>query len=370
MDIAFSLMRPVLIGRDLVLNRSLPNISSLEQIRSPEFFVWKILSYAARTFSACILLLPARLALSAAIAYLYCRILDTYEDLIFDPDQREMFLQSFVGRFSTIHPGSFEMEAPAIDKSIAKNSKDQISALLVNRCRLVDAVFAKLELPIQQIILDLIRDMSSGMVWSSKIFATQGGVLKDSDQLSRYCHNVLGFPTVFAVQLMNLFYSKETRLSGELYDNAMQAGEFIQLANITRDIENDLKHGITYHPDLKNDLGRADVEDATLQKRIRNVREELLIRALSLSPAYKRMAESLDFPRFSLCRSSIILMLLFTNQYYRNCARRIERIPWSGPEATISLLGLSAFSILSRRLSKRILETIEKKLTRFSREIG
>ncbi len=370
MDIAFSLMRPVLIGRDLVMNRSLPNISNLEQIRSPEFFVWKILSYAARTFSACILLLPARLATSAAIAYLYCRILDTYEDLIPDPDQKEIFLQSFVERFSTIHPGSFAMEAPAIDKSIAKNSKDQISALLVNRCRLVDAVFAKLEIPTQQIILDLIKDMSSGMVWSTKVFATQGGILKDSDQLSRYCRNVLGFPTVFAVQLMNLFYSKKTRLSGELYDNAMQAGEFIQLANITRDIEIDLKLGITYHPELKNDLGRSDIEDTALQKRIRNVREKLLIRALSLSPAYKRMAEGLDFPQFSLCRSSMILMLLFTNQYYRNCARRINRTPWSGPEAASSLIGLSVFSILSRRLSKRILESTAKKLTQFSRDIG
>lgn len=360
-------MRPVLIGRDLVLNRSLPDISNLERIRSPESFVWRILSYAARTFSACILLLPARLAMSAAIAYLYCRVLDTYEDLVPDADQKELFLRSFAGRFSATHPGVFETQAPGIDQSIAQNSKDQISALLVNRCGLVDAVFTKLENPIQEIILDLICHMAGGMVWSSRIFADQGGVLTDSVQLSRYCRNVLGFPTVFAVQLMNHFYSKETRLSADLYNNAMQAGEFIQLANITRDIENDLKRGITYHPGLKNDLGRSDIGDDGLQKRIRNVREELLVRALDLSPAYKRMAENLNFPQFSLCRSSMVLMLLFTNQYYRNCARRVERAPWSGPEAAISLIGLSVLSILSRRVSRRILETIETNLIRFSK---
>ncbi|OGP63719.1 MAG: hypothetical protein A2V65_06975 [Deltaproteobacteria bacterium RBG_13_49_15] len=368
MDISFFLMRPHLIVRDFILDRSLPDIRNLERIRSPESFIWKILTYAARTFSACILFLPARMARSAAVAYLYCRILDTYEDLIPDPVQREFVLRSFVDRFHEIPSGLSIPSAPPIDTKFAKNSHEQVYTILVNRCRLVDTVFVKLDFQIQSIIVDLIRKMADGMIWSSKIFTLQNGILFDDRQLSRYCRNVLGFPTLFAVRLMRLFHPGRAPISYELYEDAMLAGEFIQLANVTRDIETDLKRGIAYHPALKDDIGRSDIDDPSLQKRILKVRRALLLKALSLAPAYIRMAASMNFPRISLCRSSMILMLLFTNRYYRECARRVHLDPWPGPAAKSGFIPSSIISIFSQRWSNRILNSTEIRFTRFVRD--
>jgi len=368
MDISFFLMRPHLVVREFILDRSLPDLRSLELIRSPESFIWKILSYAARTFSACILFLPARVARSAAVAYLYCRILDTYEDLIPDPAQREVVLRSFVERFHEIPSGLPIPSAPSIDTKFAKTSHEKVYTILVNRCRLIDTVFVKLDFQIQSIIVDLIRKMANGMIWSSKIFNLQNGILSDDRQLSRYCRNVLGFPTLFAARLMRLFHSGSASISNELYEDAMLAGEFIQLANITRDIETDLKRGIAYHPALKDDLGRSDIDDPSLQKRILEVRRALLLKALSLAPAYIRMAASMNFPRISLCRSSMILMLLFTNRYYRECARRVHLDPWQGHATKSGLIPSSIISIFSRRWSNRILDSTQIRFARFIRD--
>ncbi len=365
MSIAFFLLRPHRIVQDLILDRSDPDFSSLERIRSPESFVWKILSHAARTFSACILFLPSQMAVSAAIAYLYCRILDTYEDLVMDPAQREAKLKAFARRFRRHSKGYAIDPAPDIDERLARNAADRIYTLLVKRCGLIDVVFSQLKMPFQRIIVELVHNMAHGMIWSSQVFERQGGVLRTPEQLSRYCHHVLGNPTVFSVRLMNLFHHKSEALSSELYQNALQAGEFIQLANITRDIENDLKRKIAYHPALKQDLGRTDIHDPELSERIRSVRETLLVRALSLAPAYIRMARFMAFPRWSLCRGSMIMMLLFTRRYYRTCALRVHRTPWPGSGSGLRLLLLSLLSVVSRQHAGRILDTVSAHFAAF-----
>ena len=100
----FWIRRPFLILRDLVARRDSPNLKALDRIDDPERFVWAILPHAARTFSSCIALLPARSALPAAVAYLYCRMLDTYEDLVPDHRRRETALRAFAARFGTDGP--------------------------------------------------------------------------------------------------------------------------------------------------------------------------------------------------------------------------------------------------------------------------
>ena len=54
----FVLRRPVLLLRDLLMDRRRPDLERLAMIQEPERFVWEILPHAARTFSACIILLP------------------------------------------------------------------------------------------------------------------------------------------------------------------------------------------------------------------------------------------------------------------------------------------------------------------------
>src|SRR3972149_6763355 len=94
----FGLRRPALLLRDLLVDRQSPDLKRLAMIEEPERFVWEMLPHAARTFSACIILLPSAMALPSAVAYLYCRILDSYEDLLPDAGDRDKVLASFVER--------------------------------------------------------------------------------------------------------------------------------------------------------------------------------------------------------------------------------------------------------------------------------
>ena len=151
-----------MLTRDLLQSRADPDVDRLQRIEDPEAFVWRILPHAARTFTACITLLPAESARAMAVAYLYCRILDTYEDLIPLPAEREVALAQFSGRF---HGPKADLDpAPRIDASYARDVRDRTHVVLVNRCGLVDQVFQTLTPHTRRDIADLVREMGSGMI--------------------------------------------------------------------------------------------------------------------------------------------------------------------------------------------------------------
>lgn len=360
--VPFALRRPWLLTRDLLQSRADPDVERLQRIADPEAFVWRILPHAARTFTACITLLPAESARAMAVAYLYCRILDTYEDLIPQAAEREMALAEFSGRFDG--PSGEPRPAPSIEARYARDPRDRTHVVLVNRCSLVDQVFQTLTPYTRRCIIDLVGEMGSGMIWSSRAFRDQGGVLRDEQQLSRYCRNVIGLPFLFAVRLLHERSNGSSSVSDALREDCMLAGEMVQLANVTRDIEKDLRRGVAYHPALKADLGRSDSDDPDLTQRIRRVREELLVRALSLAPAYERMMRAMPFRTISPARASGVLMLLFTDRYYRSCARRVGRTPWPGRRSTVSLILLSVLLVFTPRRSFKTIRTITERLLR------
>jgi len=321
--VPFVLRRPWLLLRDVLVDRNRPDLARLRAVEEPDRFIWEILPHAARTFSACIAMLPAPVAKSAAVGYLYCRILDTYEDLHPEAESRERALRAFAERLGRDPLPA----APPLPPGHARDERDRGHLLLVERCDLVDAVFRTLPDAHRAAIRDLVRDMAEGMAWSSETFRRQGGVLVDGAQLDRYCRNVLGHPVVFTVRLL-----RGEPLTPELREDAMRVGEMVQLANVTRDIEKDLARGIAYDPRLRPWL-RAAADPAA----VRAVRADLLRGALRRAPAYRRMVDAMHLPRISFARASALLMLLFTSRYFRSCARRVGRPPWRGPENALGL---------------------------------
>ncbi|HEY6223626.1 MAG TPA: squalene/phytoene synthase family protein, partial [Gemmatimonadales bacterium] len=253
LPLPFALRRPWMITRDLIQSRAHPDVARLRAIADPESFVWRILPHAARTFTASITLLPADSARAMAVAYLYCRMLDTYEDLLPDATEREQALQAFGTRFGGTD-GSALVPAPRIARARARDARDQTHVVLVNRCRLVDEVFASLQPVVRRHTADLVESMAAGMIWSSRALRDQGGVLADAAQLSRYCRTVIGLPFLFAVRL-HLLRSGGLAVPEALREDTLQAGEMVQLANVTRDIEKDLRRGLAYHPALAGNLG-------------------------------------------------------------------------------------------------------------------
>jgi phytoene/squalene synthetase len=358
----FALKRPFLLLTNLLVNRDRPDLEELRRIEDPERFVWAILPHAARTFSACIALLPSRAALASAVAYLYCRILDTYEDLSPDLKTTDRSLAAFAERIET----SPMPPAPPIDSSKAVDERDRAHLLLVECCEKVDRVFFTLPEGIRELVRDLVRDMAEGMRWSARTFEEQRGVLTDEAQVMRYCRAVIGNPVVFVVRLMRYFRDGETVLEPELREHCMHSGEMVQLANITRDIEKDLLRGVAYVPKLAGDLGRAAKEerDAALTDRVRIARTTLLRMALSRAPSYGELMRAMDGKTISLSRASAILMLLFTDRHYRKTAKRVGLPSWSGPSSSLGLLLTTLPAVFSRRRAEAIFGGIEREFLR------
>lgn len=355
----FSIRRPLLILRDLIASRERPDLASLAAIDEPEGFVWAILPHAARTFAACIALLPGRSALAAAVAYLYCRMLDTYEDLVPDRHDREAALHAFAERFRVA--AAALPAAPEIRNPADRDDRDRAHLLLVRRAALVDRVFLALDPRKQEVVRDLVRDMADGMRWSSATFAANGGALGSKDELARYCRHVLGNPVVFSVRLLRMRYGADAMLSETEREDAMLVGEMVQLANVTRDIEKDLRRGVAYDPILARDLRRDPRHDRDpgLLDRCREVRRRLVLMALARAPSYRRVVNSIPLPRWSVARASAVLMLLFTERHFRHDAVRAELPAWEGPDSTVALLARSAPATFSARRADREMARVE-----------
>jgi phytoene/squalene synthetase len=345
---------PALLLQGLSVNRRRPDLRALAAETRPERFVWRVLPHAARSFAASIVVLPREQARAAAVAYLYCRMLDTYEDLGRDPEERVRQLQQFAARFDTDG-----LPAPAaIDGRLARDDRDRVHLLLVERCERVDAVYRTLDPTVREQIGELVRSMAAGMVWSTQAFERQGGVLADEQQLTRYCRNVIGWPAVFVLDLVS-----DGGCPPAAREDAFLVSEMIQLANITRDIEADLVRGVAYHPALKPHLGRAPRGDDALAV-VRAVREDYMRMALGRAGAYRRLFERLDLGGTAAVRTAAVLMLLFTDLHYRGCAERTGHRPWPGPGGRFAVVAGSLPALLSPRWASLVVNRVERDFLR------
>jgi len=342
MKIPFGVRRPWLLMRGGLTNRTHPDLVALGSIEDPDRFVWAILPHAARSFATSILMLPGDKAPTAAVAYLYCRMLDTYEDLS-PREEAGTALQAFAARMQT-------MAAPPPPPTTASDDRDRTHLLLIARCDLVDRAFVALPSDHQTQIVELVTAMAAGMTTSSRQFDEQSGVLIDGDQLVGYCHNVIGEPIVFTLQLVG-----DSALTPELRQDALASSELIQLANITRDIERDLERGVAYDPSLLPHLHRTGSDGPVLQARRR-----MMGLALPQVSAYVRLASQLAQQPVSLARASAVAMLLHTDRHYRWCARRVGMTPWQGPNTNASIVATALLATVSRRWTGRVLRRVER----------
>ena len=346
----FSLRRIWLLARGALVDRDNPRFEPLDSIEDPERFVWAILPHAARSFAPSILLLPEEEARAAAVGYLYARMLDTYEDLSATPAEAREALSAFAGRFSTGRPG----KAPLPPGPASADARDRTHLLLIERHRLVDELFLQLSSTNRGRVTRLITDMASGMGEFSETFERQGGVLRDHQQVLDYCHRVIGLPALFVMGLLM------GDLSGDHAHDALEVSELIQLANITRDIEKDLRRGIAYHPALEPHLGSEG--DGAASGEVAAARRDLLVLATQRAPSFRRLVDAVDLPPVSPARSAAVLMMLFTDRHYRNCAVDAGAPPWSAPRGVLTMVLASLPAAVSPWWATRMLLRAERDL--------
>lgn len=288
-----------------------------------------------------------------AVAYLYCRMLDTYEDLLPTVEEQQRAIKRFIERFAdrnALRP------APALDPELSVDARESTHLLLVNRAAFIDRNFDRLPAPQQEAICRLVKRMGEGMIWSSRIFAKQGGVLQTPGQLSRYCWHVLGTPILFAEEVQRLDQGLSPEISDERLRSCAVIGEVIQLANITRDLEKDCRRGIFYHPDLPGPEG------VCREQAIREVRSQLVLRALRQAPEFRIFIEALTAPRISLARGAAMLLIITTYAYYWRAAQKAG-LPAFEKRQRISRFGGAITwvkCVLSRRATSRFLRWLDQ----------
>jgi len=191
--------------------------------------------------------------------------------------------------------------------------RDEAHALLADQIDRLDVLFQGFPAPVQVALIDLVKDMSLGMSWASGVFESQDGALCGQEQLSEYCLAVLGNPIRFAARLFQWRAGRGIDLGRDVEQAATDVGEFLQLANITRDIEKDLLRGVCYHEGLAQLASSRSASDTEL---IRSVRAALTDRAISLAPAYLRLVEGMGL-KAGLMSASALMMLRFTELHYQ-----------------------------------------------------
>ena len=345
------MLGPIFVN--LLANRRQPSLTKLREIKDPEKFLWHILPHAARTFSLVIVFLPPRMRRTLAVAYLYCRMLDTYEDLLPTVAEKQRALRCFIDRFSNLENLK---PAPALDASLTNDLRESTHLLLVNRAGLIDRAFNGLNRQQQEAICRLVRRMGEGMIWSSRIFDEQAGVLRTPGQLSRYCWHVLGTPILFADEVQRLDQGLAPEVSDARLRSCAVVGEVIQLANITRDLEKDFKRGIYYHPQLAG-LNRSNREQC-----IREVRSQLLLRAIRRFREFPNFFEAIPAPRISRARGAAMLLILTTYAYYWRATQKIGLPAFDHRQRITRFNGTLTWikCIFSRRAANRFLQWLER----------
>ena len=102
--------------------------------------------------------------------------------------------------------------------------------------------------------------------------------------------------------------------------------QFIQLANIARDVEEDLLNNIVYHNLLvpyKNKEERKNLEDPILKSHIHQARKELIIKAISsITKIDFTELVKIYFNDSYGIRLSVLLFLSFSEVFYKNLSHK------------------------------------------------
>ena len=194
------------------------------------------------------------------------------------------------------------------------------------------------------------------MIWSSRVFAEQHGTLMTPGQLSRYCWHVLGTPILFADEVQRLDQGLAPEVGDARLRSCAVVGEVIQLANITRDLEKDIKRGIFYHPLLST------LKGSSREQGIREVRSQLVLRAIRRFREFPNFFMSIPAPRISLARGAAMLLIITPYAYYWRAAQKAGLPAFDHRQRITRLSGAWIWikCIFSRMAASRFLQWLER----------
>jgi hydroxymethylglutaryl-CoA reductase len=210
-------------------------------------FCHRILPEVSRTFALSIHALPESLRNAVAVSYLLCRIVDTIEDEAeIDPQERVRLFDQF----------DRTMIADDVAPSILEEMGGHLGVLdaekdLMTNAGAVFRSFRRLEKHQRDAIRPHVLEMSMGMrEYTARADAVGKLVLRDLDDLERYCYFVAGtvgnlLTALFEHTVPVLKESVRTAIR----DRAVSFGLGLQMVNIVKDVAIDFERGDVFLPE-------------------------------------------------------------------------------------------------------------------------
>ena len=229
-------------------------------------FTKNILPSVSRTFDLAIKFLPSRLGQPVGLAYLLCRIADTFEDsAILSGDQRRDFLIQYAGLMdarenydeSIVRRLKYAFPSTALKADISRPVDNHSSILLVQN---IDQVLTAVDGSagdLKKYIFPRVREMALGMADYTILVRdstdrqtgdAQVNILKDEEDWDRYCYYVAGTVGHMLTDIFSDYvgFSEPTR--NQLHDLGRSFGLGLQKVNVLKDAVVDTGRGICFLP--------------------------------------------------------------------------------------------------------------------------
>lgn len=205
-----------------------------------------MLPQVSRTFALVISVLSGEKYRGVLLAYLICRIADTIEDNHeFPADKKYQLLDDFLISLKTGTP------ADTVETAFRPFSSVDADHDLTAQCNRVLSEFAGLPAGVRSCIIPWVDEMITGMK-KFQAFSTPSATItpvQSVEELEEYCYYVAG---TVGRMLTALFLHYAPRIPDQgrkvMDDFAVSFGTGLQLTNILKDFNEDLKRGWCYLP--------------------------------------------------------------------------------------------------------------------------
>ncbi len=229
--------------------------------RQAEQFCREILPRVSRTFDLAIRFLPKRLGQPVGLAYLLCRIADTYEDsAILGSLQRKEMLFKYASLLEN-YPAYDnrllnELETAFTDRFIAGDSEsdyidDLPSVKLVENISRVLRAVDMLPPSFRCHIFPRVREMALGMAeYTTLAGGGQSDIcfIKDEDDWDKYCYYVAGTVGHMLTDLFSDYAGFSDTTRQRLHPLGRSFGLGLQKVNVLKDAVIDTRRGICFLP--------------------------------------------------------------------------------------------------------------------------
>lgn len=213
-------------------------------------FCRETLPKVSRTFALVIAILKGDLYKSVLLAYLLCRIADTIEDNSFmTPEKKYELLDQFLDALTK--KGDWQEPVKNIQVAFLDHRQENPDYSLTFNSDIVFRVFDTLNDDSRACVVPWIVEMVTGMK-KFQAFSTPSEkitAVKDLPELENYCYYVAG---TVGKMLTELFILHSCSISEKnkaiLNQFSVSFGIGLQMTNILKDINDDLKRGWCYIP--------------------------------------------------------------------------------------------------------------------------